>query len=208
MRYFKTLALILCSLSFLLFSAPTLAVGEFKALRSNYPIRSDEITEILMGISTAHSHIHHGDSFVVTDVQNLSTTTVKWMVTTPNVTRWAHMLIDIDCTGEMQILITEGADRIGTTTLISHNRNRNNTTTNAGLVIHRGTSGGTTDGATALWTHRSGASSLGALAASPGQARGEEFVLKQNTKYVIAVTTYANVYVTFDLDWYEHTDRN
>ena len=33
-------------------------------------------------------------------------------------------------------------------------------------------------------------------------------VLKPATKYIISVTTFADVYVSLRLDWYEHTDKN
>lgn len=35
-----------------------------------------------------------------------------------------------------------------------------------------------------------------------------EFILKPNTKYVVSVETFADVYVTFHLDYYEHTNKH
>jgi hypothetical protein len=118
------------------------------------------------------------------------------------------MIFALQCTGELLVVVTEGADRVGTTRLTTINHNRNCTSTGETLV-HRGVTGGTTDGATTVYTVRVGATGLGARAEVPGMDRAvNEFVLKQNTKYVITVTTYAAVQVSLELDWYEHSDIN
>jgi len=108
----------------------------------------------------------------------------------------------------MLFALTEGADRTGTNLLTAINRNRASSTA-ATMVVHRAYSGGTTDGATTVKTTRVGATGVASRTAEAGESRGdEEFVLKANTKYVLAVTTYADVYVSLDLDWYEHTGLN
>ena len=168
----------------------------------------DASTNSLQTISYAHHEVHSGSSFVCTDVQNLEEATVQWMITTTDTTKWAHIVFDIDCTGEFLVTITEGADRTGTNLLTCVNRNRNSSTMPT-MVMHRAVSGGTTDGATTMWTHRAGATNSGGQSGSPGGSRGiEEFILKQNTKYIITIETFADVYVTFDVDFYEHTSKN
>jgi len=167
----------------------------------------DSSTHALETIDYAHHEIHSGSSFVVTDVQSVSTTTQKWMVTTPNTTKWAHMIFNIECTGELLAVVTEGADRTGTTGLTEINRNRNSGGA-ATVAVHRDVSSGTTDGAVTMGSVRSGATGVGSKTISAGGSRGtNEFVLRQNTKYVVSVTTYAAVFVTLRLDWYEHTNK-
>ena len=169
----------------------------------------DASTETLQQISYEHHEIHSGSSFVGIDLRNVSTTTFKWQVTTPNSLKYAHMIFDIDCTGEMTVLITEGSDKTDGTALVELNRNRVGTPTAATVILTHTPTGGATDGTVVLMNHRSGATGVASKTIAAGGARGgNEFVLKPNTKYVISVTTYADVWVSLNLNWYEHTDKN
>ena len=161
----------------------------------------DKTTRSVMTIDFAHNEAQDGSSYHCSDVQSVDTTTQKWMITTPDTTKWAHMLFSVECTGEMTILVTEGADRNGTNALDEVNHNRNSSKV-AGVAVHRDVAAGTTDGATTVFTQRTGTNWASST------ARGtNEYILAQNTKYVISVTTYAAVFVSLELDWYEHTDK-
>jgi len=172
-------------------------------------LKIDKIADSLITIPFEHHEVQEGDSFTICDVQSVSTTTMKWLITTPNSLKYSHVIFDIQCTGEATILITEGADRTGVNVLDAINRRRVGTPTVATLTAKRVTSAGSTDGATTIENRRVGATGVGSKTVSSGGARGvNEYILKPNTKYVISVTTYAAVYVTMCLDWYEHTDTN
>lgn len=172
-------------------------------------VRIDASTNTLQVIDYDHHEIHSGSHWVCYDLQNVDTTTFKWQVTTPAGTKYAHMIFNADCTGEMLSLITEGSDRTDGTALAEINRNRVGTPGVATVIVTHTPTGGTTDGATTIMNHRSGATGSGNKTISAGGARGgNEFILKPSTKYVIAVTTYADVWVTLGLDWYEHTDKH
>ena len=167
----------------------------------------DGVTGAVETVSYAHHEIHSGNSYTTIDSQAVDTTTIKWQVTTPDNTKWAHMLFNADCTGEMTVLVTEGSDRVDGTALAEINRNRNSTNI-AGVIVTRTPTGGSTDGATVLFNTRVGATSVASKTIDSGTSRGNsEYVLKQNTKYVISVTTYAAVQVSLHLDWYEHTSK-
>jgi hypothetical protein len=171
------------------------------------PLNMDTTTRELVTLLREHHMVHEGNLYRISDVQNVNTTTLKWMLTTPNTTKWMHMTFPFECTGEMTMLITEGADRTGTNLLTAVNRNRNSGNT-ATLVVHRAYSDGSTDGATTILTSRVGATGIApskTLAVSGTRAESE-WILKQNTKYIVSVTTYADVYVTARFDWYEHTN--
>lgn len=169
----------------------------------------DAVTESLLVLQHDHHEIHSGNSFVCDEIVNVNNTSQTWMVTTPDSTAYAHMLFSIDCTGEIQVVVTEGADRSGTTPLAAINRRRVGSPASATVAVHRGTSGGTTDGVTTILAQRSGSTNVGGRTVLGGGTRGEnEYILKANTKYVITVTTYANVYVNFHINWYEHIDLN
>lgn len=173
------------------------------------PLRMDASTHSIQTLEYEHHEIHSGSSFVCVDLRNVDSTTFKWQVTTPAGTKYAHMVFDIDCTGEMTVLITEGSDRVDGTALVELNRNRVGTPNVAGTILTHTPTGGSTDGTVVLVNHRSGATGQGSKTVSGGGLRGgNEFVLKPATKYVISVTTYADVWVTLDLDWYEHTDKD
>lgn len=170
-------------------------------------INQDASTDALTVIEYDHHEIHGGSSYTVSDVQNVDTTTMKWQVTTPDTKKQTHMVFNVECTGEMQMLVTEGSDRTDGIALSEVNRDRQSSKT-AGTIITRTPTSGSTDGATTIRTIRSGATGVGSKTISAGAGRGSsEFILKRNTKYVIAVTTYADVYVSLHLDWYEHTPK-
>jgi hypothetical protein len=172
-------------------------------------LKVDKISDSIITIPFEHHELHEGDSFVVCDVQSVDTTTLKWLITTPDSLKYCHALFDIQCTGEVSILVTEGADRTGVTALTAINRRRVGTPTVATLSVKRTTSAGTTDGAITIESKRVGATGSGSKTISAGGSRGNnEYILKPNTKYVVAITTYAAVYVSMCLDWYEHTDTN
>lgn len=166
--------------------------------------------DMTTGAQVVVSHDEHklgdGKCFKLDDLQNVSTATKKWMVTTPDSKVYARMLFDILCSGEMTVLVTEGADRTGTTSLTPINRNRVGTPAAATVGVHRDISGGSTDGVTTIKNFRIGATDK--FSALPGESQGRRgYVLKPNTKYVVSVTTYANVHVTMRLHWCEHVNR-
>lgn len=164
----------------------------------------DSTSGALTAIAHSHQEIHEGSLFHVGDLLSVSTTTQKWLITTPNSAALAHMVVGIECTGEVELVITEGADRTGATQLTPVNHNRTSATA-ATVVVHRGISGGTTDGAVAIFSVRSGSTGLGSKTIQAGGRRGEnEYILKPNTKYVVSAETFAAVHVTLELDWYEH----
>ena len=169
----------------------------------------DDSTYSRTTIEYDHHEIHSGNSCHVSDVQSVDTTTFKWQVTTPNTLVYAHMVFDLECTGEMSVSITEGSDRTDGTALAEINRNRVGTPNTAGTVVTHTPTGGSTDGATTIFTIRSGSTGVGGKTILAGGSRGNnEYVLKPNTKYVISATTYAAVFVSLELDWYEHKDRD
>lgn len=133
--------------------------------------------------------------------------TQKWMVTTPNSKKYAHMIFDALCTGEMLMVVTEGADRTGTTKLTPINRNRVGTPAEATVVVHRDVEiAGDTDGEVTIKNIHLGITDQPTSETSENRGRNE-YVLKPDTKYIVAITTIAAVTVSLHLDWYEHKDR-
>jgi len=168
----------------------------------------DDSTGASSAVDYDHHELHEGSSFTVCDVQSVDTTTMKWQITTPDSTKYSHMVFNPECTGEFYMLVTEASDRVDGTALVEMNRRRVGTPKVPGTIVTRTPTGGATDGAM-LFAKRSGATGVAAKTVAAGSSRGtNEWILKPNTKYVVSITTYATVFVTFCVDWYEHTDKN
>jgi len=167
----------------------------------------DQISKYLIGIDTGHHKVHEGDAFSLCDTVACDTTTVKWMIATPATTRYAHLLFELSCTGEATYLVTGDSDRNAGTALTVVNRRRVGSPAAATTTVSRTPTGGTTDGATILFSKRSGITGAGSKSVESSFGRDvNEWVLKPNTKYVVSITTYAAVYATCQLDWYELTE--
>ena len=171
-------------------------------------IKEDSITSTTITIDYAHHEIHGGSSFTVSDTLTCNTTTVKWMIVTPDSTTYAHLVFELSSTGEATYLVTGDADRTAGTSLSVVNRRRVGTPTVATTTVSRTPTGGNTDGATILFSKRAGITGVGSKSVEGGSARDtNEWILKPNTKYVVSITTYADVYATMKLDWYEHKEN-
>jgi hypothetical protein len=167
----------------------------------------DETTGSVITIDYAHHEIHEGDSFTVSDTLACNTTTVKWMIVTPNTTKYAHLVFDLSSSGEATFLVTGDADRTAGTALTTFNRRRVGTPASSTVTVSRTPTDGGTDGATILFSKRSGITGVGSKSIEGANAREfNEWILKPNTKYIVSITTYADVYATCKLDWYEHQD--
>jgi hypothetical protein len=168
----------------------------------------DRTTGALNTIEYEHHEIHGGRSFTVSDTVVADTTTVKWMIVTPDTLRYSHLIFTLTCTGEALYLVTEGADRNPGVALTVVNRRRTGTPNAAGTTVSRTPVGGATDGAVTLFSMRNGITNVASKNIEGGEARAtNEWILAPNTKYIVSITTYAAVYATCVLDWYENIDR-
>jgi hypothetical protein len=169
------------------------------------PIKVDEETGANVSMDFAHFKVHSGDHFMYTDsVEIASGGTQDYLITTPNTTKWAHMTFYLDGSAITQFQLYEGSDKTGTTGQTVGNSNRNSLTI-ATITIHKGTSGGTTDGS--LLHSYKGGSATNQAKDSTDTGNGEKIILKQNTKYSLRITSGTNANLTnVRLEWYEHTN--
>ena len=168
--------------------------------------RLDSSTHARTSIDYSHHEIHDGWHFMYTDSVELGVGGVQnYLITVPNTTRWPHMLFSLDGSAITQFELYEGADRVGSTLQTVGNSNRNSLNA-AGTTIHKGYAGGATDG-TLIHIYK-GVSATN-QSRGPADARGEgEIILKQNTKYILRVTSFTAANLTnVQLSWYEHTDK-
>lgn len=168
--------------------------------------RLDASTHAMMIIDYPHHEIHSGSHFFYTDKNTIASAgTVEYLITTPDTTRWAHLVFNITGSAITTVDIYEGSDRTGTTVQTVYNSNRNSLTT-ATVTIHKGTSAGTTDGSL-IWTRKSGSASQISRTGMEATREAEK-ILKQNTKYLIRITSgTADNLNNVQLDWYEHVSR-
>ncbi|RPJ22814.1 MAG: hypothetical protein EHM26_00920 [Desulfobacteraceae bacterium] len=98
----------------------------------------------------------------------------------------------------------EGSNKTGVSAQTLLNSDRNSSTV-ATLTVHKGTTGGSTDG-TLIWQMKSGLAT-GQSRAGMIANRNDEIILKQNTKYIIRITsgTVGNL-TNLQMEWYEHTN--
>jgi hypothetical protein len=162
-------------------------------------------TGSLIVINQSHHQVHDGEHYFYSDSVTLSNgESQRYMLTTPDSANWAHLLFRISGSLATIIAIYEGGDRDGTTPQTAYNNNRNSPNT-PDMTIHKGASGGTTDGTD---IHPNGFGSSTGGGSGGVSERDEEIILKQNTKYIIEMTSSANNNrVSLHLDWYEITFR-
>lgn len=185
---------------------PDVHIKSYTGNSYQYP-KVDPCTFVLAMIDHAHRQIHIGKSFTLADTVVCDTTTAKWQVHTPNSATYVHLVFSLSCTGEATFLVTEGSDRDDGVSLEAVNRRRVGALSIAETIVTRTPTGGTTDGAIILFNMRNGITGVAGKSVEAGQAQAtNEWILKPNTKYVISVTTYADVYVSCILDWYEQED--
>lgn len=169
-------------------------------------VRVDSATHSLQTIDYSHHEIHSGSHFMYTDCITLAdAATQDYLITTPNTTEWSHMSFEINGSAITAIDVYEGSDKTGTTLQTIFNNNRNSATTSVN-TIHKGTSGGTTDG-TKIWCHKSGSATNQSISGASSE-QSSEIILKQNTKYIFRITSGTNDNLTnIALEWYEHTHK-
>jgi hypothetical protein len=173
-------------------------------------VRIDTTTGVIGQVPYEHLEVHTGRLFSYSECVELGNdASVDYVIETPDTTRWSHIGINIEGVGVTEIRLYEATNGTGTTEQTNvFNRQRNSANT-AGTKIYKGytAAGEAPTLGTLLCSHRSGFSSGQSKSASEAGS-AHEYVLKQNTKYILRITsrTAAN-FVATELNWYEHQNR-
>ena len=188
------------------------------SVQSKWSAAFDNDTYALNVISYEHHEVHGGasyDAFGTVDLASGGTMNIA--IVTPNTLRYSHAVLAVSSELEAAINFYEGFVPSGTAdggtigvAVTAYNRNRNVSTT-ATTLVYTGATVGTAVGGTAgtlIWaTHQGGGAAAFRFG---GEQRGvSEWVLKANTRYlfqIINATTSAN-YNAWEVDWYEHTNK-
>lgn len=170
------------------------------------PLRVDSSTHSLQTISYEHHEIHSGSHYEVRinkDMANPGTYNIAF--TTPDTTKWAHMIFGVSCELEAEIALYENITSFGSGTGITPINNNRNSANTSGLVDMEYDTTAVMGTPVTLATIV-----LGSKKDIGGEARGQaEFVLKQNTTYLMLVTNQAGATneTNLFLNWYEHEDK-
>jgi hypothetical protein len=164
----------------------------------------DRTTGAAVALDFAHHEIHEGDAFQTSYASDIAaSTTLKFLLTVPNTTKWPHVFAVLFAELETEVSLYEAPTTPSGGSLVTgYNKNRNSLVPPT-MTVKQGVAT-VADGTLLQVIHYGTGKSLG------GEARSEnEWVLKQNTQYIIAVTNVNSGspdYCTLVLNWYEHTN--
>lgn len=170
-------------------------------------VRIDPSTHSMQTIDYAHHEIHSGSHFKA-GYQNIAldnNDTLDLLFVTPNTTKWAHFVMTAKATAKCSVAIYEGTTTSADGTAVTiWNRNRNSIKTPTVVVTHTPTVTSVGTKMAEHWMGTDGKDPQG------GDARGDsEFMLKQNTKYLVRLTAEDNAMKgAIGGDWYEHEDKD
>jgi hypothetical protein len=168
----------------------------------------DSTTRVLSVIDYPHHEAHAGSFYRGGMNFTLANGEVATLgIVTPNTTKWAHMVWSLSATADGTFTVLEDVTSFSggaAFTPLNHNRNSLNA---SGLTCTRGMTGAD------LITPTGGSVILNAvLGTGKGsvidRSVGQEFILKQNSKYLFRYTngTSANI-IQLVMEWYEHTNK-
>lgn len=173
----------------------------------NYPYKNvtDDVFGLPTVIQSEHAEIHEGDSFYVKDWTSIAgSTTIYFLIVTPNTTYVPHMTIFFSFQAEANITVSEGTVTSNNgTPLSTFNRFRDSTNVSTTLLYTAPT---VTSVGTTIARYKAGS---GKSTGVESNSRSE-LMLKKNTKYLVAVQndTVSNNWCDYLADWYEHISLN
>lgn len=167
------------------------------------PVGGELVPLHVAAVAFEHYELHQGDAYSYSDVITLgSAGTQDYLLTVADDAEIPHFSYTVEGIYGITVELYEGADRTGTTAQDSFNRNRNHPDAST-LAIHKGTSGGTTDGTRIMWK-KSGSGPTGGKLSGHSSA-ATELVLARDTKYLFRVTSAAaSNDISVELNYYLH----
>ncbi|GAF84061.1 unnamed protein product, partial [marine sediment metagenome] len=169
-----------------------------------------KLTGAMKMIDYSHHEIHGGGAYTLSQRSAVNAFDIaapmSFSIVTPNTTRWAHMVISGECNTPAfwELFEDNGVaanfDVAGGVIVNSINRNRNSANASGLLVT-----------TAPVITQATVAALIASEAIAKSSSGGErhEFMLRQNTQYLVRATSYAdNNEGSLSLNWYEHTDKS
>lgn len=171
-------------------------------------LTADPSTNSLLVTSHDVGEIHDGNAYFVTySALADDTDLIEVRIQTPNTTTWIHVVIVIDAALAATAQLWRGTTKTheAGNAITPMNRDHNSSNTSGVTICH--TPGGAQAGASALTRYIGAASTNGRVNTGGAGGSGHEFVLAQNTAYLIRVTSRADANaLSIIMDWHEHTN--
>lgn len=192
-------------------------INGFRSSDNTYqPLRLDRSTNTIQTIDYAHHEIHAGTHFFLADYSTIGSgigSSIFLGVTTPNTSKWAHLLGWINGMLITEITFYEGATISGGTAVTALNSNRNSSIASDLLLYSQPViSGASPTSGTTIYRSKFGLSTGGGattVSMGGGVSRDDEIILRSGTSYLFQITsaTPGNT-IDYEFVWYEHTNIN
>lgn len=160
----------------------------------------DGVTKTLQTMNYEHHEIHEGNHYNYADYDNdvASSEIINFVMTTPNTATRIHFYFNIFSSLGATLELFEGTVATGGASIAPRNNERNSDNESTVTLVKDPTI--TNDGV------RASGFLVGANREAGMIDRDREFVLKQNTSYLVRITSLANSNgISWDAEWYEHT---
>lgn len=182
----------------------------------------DKATGAPISIDYAHHEIHEGDCFtVIHGVADLGAMTspddaITLTFTTPNTSKWAHLVILFNSVGGALCRLREGgsggASASGAITCKNNDRNSSKTSGLLDIAAAAGQlsydAGLDTGGILLVDEYISGATTNQNKGGGGAQGADRfEWVLKKNTRYQVSIFSVATAAASIVLHWYEYANK-
>ncbi|MCK5018354.1 MAG: hypothetical protein KAS32_14950 [Candidatus Peribacteraceae bacterium] len=173
----------------------------------NKALSQDGATNNITYVSQGHHEVHEGRHFMLHGWSALGNgDTLMYVFSTPNTTRWSHMLFDFTSSGIIESRVQETCTVTLLDTIIPPNNNRNSSKLSVNFVGITSTDSVSSFG-TCMDSVKVGSSGGSKFGGSI--SRDNEIIFKQNTTYIyMFISGSASNIITHKHDWYELIDKN
>ena len=172
---------------------------------SGSEFKQDPTTGAFAIVGYEHAEIHSGDHYNYCDYDTSGLgvgDTIEFILTTADTTKWLHFTFEFFSSTGATVELYEGASGISGGTEITPRNNNRNSLKVSGVTLIKDPTTITADGT------RAAGYLAGANRSAGFVKRENENVLKQNTSYLIRVTSLASSNnISWCGEWYEHGDR-
>jgi hypothetical protein len=174
------------------------------------PAQTDTTTGAFKTIDYPHAEIHSGDAYYLSYTATVADgSDIEIRFSSANTTKWPHVIFNISGTSETDVDLyeTTSLTHVSGNALTPVNRNRNSSETSGMTFCH--TPAGSGDGTKidgVIFGLDTGGGATRRLAGGSASSRSE-LILKQNTAYLLRVTSGTDGNrISINFDWYEHVN--
>jgi len=157
------------------------------------------ITGEVVAFDSAHYEIHEGEAFTACKVVTHGAgASPNILIVTPDLAVRAHFVFQVVSDDVLTVGFYGTSGYTGGSAVTAYNRNRNSSNTSELTLTKTATTGGVGKG-TLIWTFKGGANK----SVTNSESDRFEFILKQDTKYLLEAVGANGDLITILLDWYE-----